>query len=98
MVVKRQIIHHSFLVSIIIILLFLTLLISPYKYTWDDSMKQLSDDNILVLNLISTVIGVLSVVGFIYSKEQQYKKMCIAYLIFIILGIVKLLSNLWLTF
>lgn len=74
------------------------LLISPYKYTWDDSMKQLSDDNILVLNLLSTVIGVLSAVGFIYSKEQKYKKMCIGYLVFITLGIVKLLSNLWLTF
>lgn len=97
-VVNRQIILHAFLVSIITMLLFVMLLISPYQYSWEDSLKQLSDDNILVLNVVSTLICVLSMVGFIYSKKQDRKKIGIGYLVFIILGVVKILSNLCLNF
>jgi len=95
---KKQIVGHFFLISIITVLLLVMLLIAPYKYTWEESLKQVSDDNILVLNLVSVFVCALSTIGFIYSRKQQHKKMCIAYLIFIILGIIKLLSNLWLTF
>lgn len=47
--------------------------ISPYKYWWDDDLKQPSNDAIVGIKLVSGIVLLISVSCFlIYRKKDRY--------------------------
>ena len=58
---------------ILLLFLFFFMCISPYRYEWDESIKQVDPDKVLVLLLIWSVLGLVTiVVSFVKIKVGLY--------------------------
>jgi hypothetical protein len=66
---KNNILHIVIFVLIAIIL-FATLLISPYNYEWEPDLKQINDDSVLVLRFFLILSITLSITGLLISIKR----------------------------
>jgi membrane protein YdbS with pleckstrin-like domain len=91
---KNNIVHIPFLV-VIVLLLFVTLIISPYKYEWEPGLKQINDDTVLVLRLFLVLLISLNLGGAAYAQQKKQKIKYLYLVIFLLAG-YKLLKTFFL--
>lgn len=72
-----------------ILLIFFSELISPYKDEWDTGLKEKSDNAILVLTLMLTVLLLVSALGMYlyYKKSSLYKLFFLCFAVYSLLRI-----------
>ena len=83
---------HLFVILLIVIGYFFSLLISPYKYEYDIELKQPNDDSILVLRLIYLILLGLSGVGLYLAnvKKQNVIYLYVLIIFFIVFKVIYL--------
>ena len=88
---KAKIISLISLGLVILILFVLSLLLSPYKYEWDNTIKQIDEDALLVSKFINFAIIFLSLISGIIVITLK-KKLVLIYVIIFIYAVVRLMS------
>ena len=69
---KKNIVHIIILLLISCVL-FVTLLILPYKYEWDPNLKQINDSAVDVLKMFYIILLFPNIIGLSISKYRKQK-------------------------
>ena len=83
---KKNIIAQIIIVVLIAVLLVVSLLISPYKYEWEEELKQVNDNSVLVLRLIYTIIIALNVGGVLLTQKSKTKFRYLYFILILFIG------------
>jgi hypothetical protein len=64
---------HFFIVLLSLFLIFISMMMSPYKYEWSPETKQINDDSTLVLRILYFFLMILNIAGYLYATKEDQK-------------------------
>ena len=92
---KKNKIAHILINILIVVSLLVSLLISPYKYEWEEELKQVNDNSVLVLRLFYIIIIALNIGGILLTHKSKIK-FKYPYFILILFVVFKLVNSFFL--